>query len=791
MEPEKDIGMFCHIFKGSKLAILAPVLALILAASVMQACKSSEEKIPPYQIERIAYYHDLILEISAHGMIKIAHAEKYPEEKSRQRKKLFIYSQNIRPVDMNGAKNFVAKNFNILMQTSGTMSKELRLPGGKNRITVQARGESSDGTRPRMKVVLDETELGTVDVFSELDRYVFPIKLKKGLHQIHISFLNGSENRKLIISNTRVKRVVMDYPRFVQKFIATRLQDDTFNEVKGAPIVMMGKIGSVTRRSLFMPSPARAEISLTVPENAILQFAAGIDEYVRKSNASSCTFRVFFLEDSTAHMLYEETFQPFKNKNKLEWSEVKIDLSKFQNKKGTLRFETEPLPTKGAEDNISLGYFLLGNPRILLSSGPIEPNIILISIDTLRRDHLGLYGYTKEVSPVIDTMAGEAAVFDRAIAQAPYTVTSHMTMMTSLWPRVHQILTHEYQDRLSTRWLTLPQILKARGYMTAGFTGGGQVSAVYGFDRGMDVYDFEGGKSENIFPKAIKWMTNARGNPFFLFLHTYDAHSPYEPPPPYDTIFSPDYEGNVFRWTEENVKITDSELFDRIVDLYDGEIRYVDSQIERVFQFLKNEDLYENTMIIITSDHGEEFMEHGAMAYHSHTLYNELLRVPLIIKFPEGRWGGRVIRDPVALTDLMPTVLDYLDLPLPSYSQGESLVSHLKREIPLNKERRIFSERIAIRDDPQVDVSIQTLTEKYYQKVVLSDEFFNLSQDPGEKDDLLAEHKSRASRLLKEIREYFLLNTRLAKRGLESKGGRRQVMDEETIEKLKALGYIK
>jgi len=145
----------------------------------------------------------------------------------------------------------------------------------------------------------------------------------------------------------------------------------------------------------------------------------------------------------------------------------------------------------------------------------------------------------------------------------------------------------------------------------------------------------------------------------------------------------------------------------------------------------------------------------------------------------------------VALTDLMPTVLNYLGLPFPPYCQGESLVAYLKTNSALNTERRIFSERIAIRDDSQVDVSIQTLSEKYYQKVVLSDEFFDLAEDPGEKDDLLASHKTKASHLLKGIREYFSSNTKLAKLGLKGKGSRRQVMDKETIEKLKALGYIK
>jgi arylsulfatase A-like enzyme len=772
-----------------KLAILAPVLIIILVVCGTQTCTSSEEEILPYQAERQSYYHDLLLDIAAHGKILLGHVEKYPEENADRRTKPFIFAEDIRPADMDGAENFEAKNFDILMKKAGTIAKDLRLPGGRNRIIVQARGESPDGEKIRMRVMVDKTELGTVNVLSELGSFDFPTKLKKGLHKIQISFLNGNENRKLILSNIHVRRVIMDYPEFIQKFIAIRLQDDTLNKLEEAPFILMGKIGSVTRRSIFLPSPSRAEIALTVPKKASLQFAAGIDEYVRKNDDSGCVFRVIFLNDNEQHTLYEETFRPHKKK-KLKWHEISVDLSKLQNKKGILRFETVPLLTQEAKDNISLGYFLLANPRILLTSGSKEPNIILVSIDTLRRDHLGLYGYEKEVSPFLDTMVSEAAVFDRVIAQAPYTVTSHMTMMTSLWPRVHQVLTHDYQDRLSTQWLTLPQILKARGYMTAGFTGGGQVSAVYGFDRGMDIYDYEGGISETIFPKAMRWMAKTRGSPFFLFLHTYDPHAPYDPPPPYDTIFDPDYEGDITSWTEENVEITDPELFNRIVDLYDGEIRYVDSQIRRVIQFLKDKGLYENTMIIITSDHGEEFMEHGAMAYHSHTLYNELLLVPLIIKFPNGQWGRRRIGGPVALNDLMPTVLDYLKLPLPAHCQGESLLAYLKTNSEPDPERQIFSERIAIRDSPRVDVSIQTLFEKFCQNVVLPDEYFDLVSDPEETDNLIRSHKRKASQWLKRIRKYFKANTNMAKLGFEDKEGRRQVMDKETVEKLKALGYI-
>lgn len=642
-----------------------------------------------------------------------------------------------------------------------------------------------------MRVGVDDIELGEVDILSELDSYVFPMKLERGKHRIDISFLNGEKQRKLIITNVQVDRVIFDYSEFIQTYMARRLLDDTLNGLREVPFVIMGKMNSVSRRSLFLPSASQAEIMLTVPENATLQFAAGIDEYVWGDKFSECEFQVIFEENKKDHILYREKFQPNKYERQKHWLEVYIDLSELQNKEGILRFKTAPLPSQEETDNSNLGFFLLANPRIISPTRAKEPNIVLISIDTLRRDHLSTYGYEKETSPFLDSLANESAVFNNAIAQAPYTVTSHITMMTSLWPSVHQILTHDHQDRLSTKWLTLPQILKARGYQTAGFTGGGQVSAVYGFDRGMDVYDFEGGRSEVIFPKAKEWIAKTQGNPFFLFLHTYDVHMPYEPPPPFDNIFDPEYNGSINRWTEGCVEINDSELFNRILDLYDGEIRYVDAQIQRVVQFLREKGLYENTMLIITSDHGEEFMEHGSMACHAHTLYNELLLIPLIIKFPNGQWAGRIIPDPVALNDLMPTVLDYIDIPFSPDSQGETLLDYMEDNVKRDVQRPIFSEQIVIRDDPRVEVSIQTLSEKYYQRLDLPGEYFLLVNDSGEQHNLLESQKKKASVLEKSIREYMSANKKLAKLGSETKRNRSQEMDEKTVEKLKALGYIK
>ncbi len=779
------------MLKKSKFFLFTLYLALGLIGAVMPSCRSTETVSLPYKVERNSYYQDLILDISRKGKIDIAHTEDYLDRENNREKKHVLFSQDIRPVDMNGAKKFISKNFDLLMQTPGEISQELYFPGGNNRILVHARGTNFEGEAAQMRVGVDDSELGVVDVLPELDSYAFPMQLDEGHHRIRISFLNGEQQRKLVITNVKVDRVVIDYPTFIHTYMAMRLQDDTLNGFEETTFVIMGKINSVSRRSLFMPSPSRVEVMLNILENTTLQFAAGIDEYVWSAESSGCEFQVIFEENNKEHILYNEKFQPYENESHRKWYEVSIDLSEFQSIKGILRFETRPLSSQNAENTTNLGYVLLANPRIISPRTVTEPNIVLISIDTLRRDHLSTYGYTKKTSPFLDSLAAESAVFENAIAQAPYTVTSHITMMTSLWPSVHQILTHDYQDRLSPKWLTLPQILKASGYLTGGFTGGGQVSAVYGFDRGMDVYDCEGGRSEKIFPKAIEWIAKAQGNPFFLFLHTYDVHMPYEPPPPYDSLFDPEYNGTVWRWTEECVKIIDPKLFNRILDLYDGEICYVDAQIQRVVQFLREQGLFENTMLIITSDHGEEFMEHGTMACHAHTLYNELLFIPLIIKFPDGQWAGRTIPNQVALNDLMPTVLDYLDIPFPPHSQGQSLLDLFLEKAGSDVQRPIFSEQIVLKDDPRVEVSVQTLSEKYYQRLGLPAEYFDLKNDPGERHDLLESQKKKASVFRQYIREYVTSNRKLAKLGLETNGSRSQKMDKATLDRLKALGYIK
>ncbi len=757
------------------IACAAAIFALVLTGAFHLSCKSGKTRVLSYKPDKNPYYTDLIPAIFSRGKIASRPIENHVIGQNPGRRKNIVITQNIFPLEM------------IQELHNGELSIGIALPKGRNRIVVKTRGKHSDRRPGKIQVDLGDLHLGTMDVLPGKKRYAFTGRFKRGQYQLKVSFSN---NEKGDLESIRVKRAVLDHSEYLKKFIRVRRFDDTLNDQGGSPFLIMGKIGSEGRRSLFLPPQALAETEVVLQKNAFLLFSAGVDEYVRKNKASACQLKVIFSENGEENVLYEGQFKYGRKGGKRNWHDVELDLSEFGSRKGKIRFEVQEISSKeqGNGRRVRLPFFLLANPRIVSRNPQAKPNVILISLDTLRQDHLSIYGYKRETSPFIDEFAQEAVVFDRAIAQAPYTVTSHMSMMTALWPSIHGVLTHEGQDRLSTQWLSLAQILKAKGYMTAGFTGGAQVSAVYGFDRGMDVYDYEGGRSGDIFPKAMKWISQTRGNPFFVFLHTYDVHIPYAPPSPFDKIFNPGYEGPISEWREGNVEVTDPELFQRIIDLYDGEIRYADSQVQSVIQHLREEGFYDNALIIVTSDHGEEFMERGKMAYHWYTLYNELLSVPLIIKFPGNKGAGSRIQGQVGLIDLMPTVLDHLGVSYPPHISGVSLLKEIKTQNKKLSHRRIFSERSVDKTQGKLEIAVQTSRKKYYWRQGQPDEYFNLENDPDERYNLLQKEEKSAAILKKEMVEYIRRSEEMAKLG---KKLHRELLDEATEKRLKALGYVK
>ena len=332
---------------------------------------------------------------------------------------------------------------------------------------------------------------------------------------------------------------------------------------------------------------------------------------------------------------------------------------------------------------MSLRALLVFLPAMLLSLAAgctrketPPPNVLLISIDSLRADHLGSYGYHRDTSPNLDALAREGARFEVAVAPSPWTLPSHVTMMTGRHPIAHGV--RNTHSRLGDEIPTLAETLAEQGYATAGFVAGPYLRSDFGYHRGFAHFDetlaavdpissHKGISSPRMVGKVMSWIerwrTQEPQRPFFAFLHLWDVHYDFAPPPPFDTLFDPDYEGTV---NGEGIGLVPKDIpqrdLEHIIALYDGEIRFTDQELGRLFAFLRERGLMENTIIVVTSDHGEEFFEHGRIG-HLMAIFDESIQVPLIVHYPAAVPGGQVFEEQARLMDLAPTILGLAGLP--------------------------------------------------------------------------------------------------------------------------------
>jgi len=464
------------------------------------------------------------------------------------------------------------------------------------------------------------------------------------------------------------------------------------------------------------------------------------------------------------------------------------------------------LETKGTGGSHSYWFNPVLRPK---KSG--KYNVILISIDTLRADHLGCYGYEKDTSPNIDALALESALFLNVYSASPWTLPSHVSMMTGLYGVHHQV----YQDseRMDPEDVTLAEKIRENSYKATAFTGGGFVSAVYGFSKGFDsYYEGEGGifhqdSAERVFTVVSQWIDRSQNQDFFLFIHTYQPHSPYACPPPYKFMFLDDDA----KWGHVDLiqhlggndclyKELPDEERKNIIALYDGEIRYTDELlIAPLLEKLRETGLYDRTMIVLTSDHGEEFFEHSGWG-HGYSVYDEALKVPLMIKFPGSDFNGRRYDNIVSLVDIMPTILDWLDL---DYSDleldGKSLMPILlERE---NEDRKFLAdvaenvlnyhnlEKITTNQDriklilnkDSGDRNIDFF--RFLPPDIPPIEVYNLKTDGEEKNNAAEKYPDLTRQLIGWIEDVY---SKAVKKNVK-----KMVMDEKLKEQLRALGYIR
>lgn len=332
-------------------------------------------------------------------------------------------------------------------------------------------------------------------------------------------------------------------------------------------------------------------------------------------------------------------------------------------------------------------------PRTDLGKVPAPPatrGYILISIDTLRADHLGLYGYPHPTSPFLDSLARRATVFDEAYAQYPSTLVSHMSMFTGLHPREHGVLPPN--SVLSPEVETLPEVFRRHGFRTAGFAEGGYVSGRFGFRRGFNVFISRGRTHnrplEKTFGRASEFLAGlAPKDRFFLFLHTYAVHAPYDAPPEYVKPFWPGppppgaFPATGPALTRRNAtgERPSPQVLAWLTALYDAGIRQTDEVLRRFFSDLERLGLADEVTVVITADHGEEFLDHGLF---NHTqLYRETMRVPLLVLHP-GRPSPVRHGGVVQLIDLAPTFYELAHVQPRRQPTGASLARLLGQPLP-------------------------------------------------------------------------------------------------------------
>jgi len=444
--------------------------------------------------------------------------------------------------------------------------------------------------------------------------------------------------------------------------------------------------------------------------------------------------------------------------------------------------------------------FVYGAPNFVhCRSQDKTPNVIIITLDALRPDHLGCYGYPRNTSPNIDRLAKGGVVFNMAISQATWTGGSLASLLTSTYPSTHRI--EDWGVVLDRRLITIAEVLKEKKYVTACASGGDWIyKDVLGLGEGFDHF-FAASDERETFQQAAEWIQKNKNHNFFIWMHLFNyPHAPYNAPAPFNQMFmsnraprnlpiSKEKEqflsvGVIPSWVAVD-NITDANYY---ISQYDGEIAFADSLIGGLLDTLKKEEVDKNTIIIISSDHGESLGERGVYFQHGDCVYNEQIRVPLIINGPIVP-QGLVIKYPVQLIDIMPSLADMLGIKLDAVIEGKSF-------FPFTSNRAVnfaFSEVNATkvvggsRENAQAQAIISVDWKLIYEKLDLgrkfSYELYNLETDPQELHNLAQTEREKFEFMKQKLETWINRSKLKVERKIKP-------LDEEAQKKLKSLGYL-
>lgn len=423
-----------------------------------------------------------------------------------------------------------------------------------------------------------------------------------------------------------------------------------------------------------------------------------------------------------------------------------------------------------------------------------QPNILMISVDTLCPRMLGVYGYPRDTSPTIDRLAREGVLFPAAYSPSPWTLPSHASLFTGLYPSQHGVISHS--QALNPLQTTLASWLASIGYSTAAFVNAHNVGPRYGLDIGFQEFELVPMAIHQAEPTVVEdrarcWLESSPPQPFFLFLHFYDVHSDYRSLESYESRFTEPYRGHIDGTTDQLLSQWRGELeigvddLRHLVGLYVAGVRQIDDGIGRILGTLGDVGLDDSTLVVLLSDHGEEFLEHGS-TLHGRTQYDEVLHVPLMMRGP-GLPQNTVVRSPTALVDVFPTIAGYLGVKPPVHLAGRDM-SPLWSSLghAADDRRCLFGE--ADHNNEALDMTRSIRCGRY--KVILdrlhgSSVLFDVQNDPSELRDLSADLPEVHQKLMNRLRDFMATNAQS-----EEAVTIEETLSDDERDSLRALGYL-
>jgi arylsulfatase A-like enzyme len=447
---------------------------------------------------------------------------------------------------------------------------------------------------------------------------------------------------------------------------------------------------------------------------------------------------------------------------------------------------------------LALGTLVWWSALVAFGCSQSPPSVLIIVIDTLRADHLSVYGYDRKTSPAIDRVATQSTLFENAYSQGSTTVPTHASLFTGRYP--HQHGSFGYRSPLPEDEVTLAERMLDAGYRTFGLASSVRFIPESGFDQGFEHYQIfddlpKNDRSAAVTNRALALIGREPGTPFFGFLHYFDPHQDYAPPFPLRTRWhagleepAPEETGDFLLAHRRPNQMIDPDVLAYLEALYDAEIAYVDREIARLMSGLESLEIDEDVLVILTSDHGEEFKDHGGLSHASGHLHEELVRVPLLMRWPARIPAKRRLAVAVQTVDLVPTILDLLDMKQPPrLLPGRSLAALLLGE---DKATPIVGP-LFLQQAPRTWAVFDELSAgrwKYSVDHGREPKLFQLDQDPHEFEDL-------SKQWPRVLTHFEAVAQRLGIRGgklpLERTRETRQTLPSvESLERLRALGYV-